>query len=524
MRRRLLTLTVLALSMLMLLPLSPLYATASSGESGPANEPVPELSGMPITTFVVNNLNDSGPGSLRQAVIDANANPGADAIAFNVTGTITLTSGTLVISDAVNILGPSPASLTVNGSNAIRVFEISAGATAMLSGMTITASNGIGVLNRGTTTINSCNLLGSSQTGITNEGTMTVTNSLISNNQSTGQGGGIFSLNGTLTVINSTVSDNTAPLGGGGIASFAGSLTVIDSTVSNNFGFEGAGIDSENNGTVSVINCTLSGNNGTGGGGGGITIGSGTGNIANCTITNNSAFAGAGIRNFGTVNVKNSIVTDNHLLVNPPGFGGDCGNLGTLNAFGTNFTTDGSCFGFTQISLAQINLGPLQTNAPGTTATHALLPGSIAIDAVTDCTDLSGIPVIHDQRGVSRPLDGNGDFVPRCDAGAYEAPALVLFDQCIQDDSTGSILKINSTTGDYQFTNCSGFTLSGRGIVTVKGGIISLQHSASDRRVTARLDSNLKRGTASIQVFQQATTLTISDRNTSNNTCACATQ
>jgi hypothetical protein len=111
--------------------------------------------------------------------------------------------------------------------------------------------------------------------------------------------------------------------------------------------------------------------------------------------------------------------------------------------------------------------------------------------------------------------------VSRCDAGAYEAPAVVLFDLCIQDDSSGSIFKIKSTTGDYQFTNCSAFTLTGTGILNKKGGIITLQDYAADRRVLARSDSSVNKGTASIQVFGQGTTFTIVDRNTANNICAC---
>ena len=40
----------------------------------------------PAMTFVVTNVNDSGPGSLRQAILDANANPGSDSINFNISG------------------------------------------------------------------------------------------------------------------------------------------------------------------------------------------------------------------------------------------------------------------------------------------------------------------------------------------------------------------------------------------------------------------------------------------------------
>jgi hypothetical protein len=60
---------------------------------------------------------------------------------------------------------------------------------------------------------------------------------------------------------------------------------------------------------------------------------------------------------------------------------------------------------------ADSKLGPLTVNAPGARATHALLPGSPAVDAGGDSAD--GCPPT-DARGVSRPR-GNG-----CDIGAYE--------------------------------------------------------------------------------------------------------
>lgn len=96
------------------------------------------------------------------------------------------------------------------------------------------------------------------------------------------------------------------------------------------------------------------------------------------------------------------------------------------------------------------------------------------------------------------------------------------FNICIQDDSSGDLFRFNSTTGDYQFTNCSGFTLSGTGSLIKKGSIITLQHYAADRRILARIDTSVNKGTVSIQVFSQGTTFTITDRNTANSTCACA--
>lgn len=94
-------------------------------------------------------------------------------------------------------------------------------------------------------------------------------------------------------------------------------------------------------------------------------------------------------------------------------------------------------------------------------------------------------------------------------------------DICLRDDSSGNMLKFNSPTGVYQFTVCNGVTLSGTGIVTIHGGVITLQDYASDHRVLASVDTTVKKGTATIQLFSPATTFTIADRNIENNSCAC---
>src|SRR5688572_7339484 len=100
-------------------------------------------------TFTVSNTDDSDAGSLRQAVLDANATPGADTIDFSVTGTITLTSGQLTVTDDLTIDGPGAASLTVSGNNTTRVMQV-AGATLYLDGLTVAnghANAGGGIVN-----------------------------------------------------------------------------------------------------------------------------------------------------------------------------------------------------------------------------------------------------------------------------------------------------------------------------------------------------------------------------------------
>jgi hypothetical protein len=102
--------------------------------------------------------------------------------------------------------------------------------------------------------------------------------------------------------------------------------------------------------------------------------------------------------------------------------------------------------------------------------------------------------------------------------GAYELSSFTL---CIQDESNGNILQINITTGEYQFTNCAGLTVGGTGTLTKRGSTITLQHTSSDRRVTATIDTATGKAMASIQLFSQGRTFSITDRNPTNNTCAC---
>ncbi len=339
-------------------------------------------SGRAPATITVMNTNDSGAESLRQAISDAQS---GDTIDFNLPGcpcTITLTTGELLIDKDLTITGPGALSLTISGNNASRVFVVGTGVLVAISNLTMSngSSSGLGgsIFNTGTLTITNSTLSGNSVSGIS------------------GLGGGIYNNNGsTLTITNSTLSDN----------SVSGSTSGL-----------GGGI--YNSGTLTITNSTLSDNSATTSGGG--IYNNGTLTITNSTIANNSASgSGGGIFNNTGVSIKNSIVA------NSPS-GGDCAGSGTFNASGgANFATDSSCPGFNEVPSTGpggLNLGVLQVNAPGTTATHALLAGSVAVDAATDCTDFDDNPVLTDQRGSPRFIDGDGDFAPLCDAGAYEAP------------------------------------------------------------------------------------------------------
>ena len=162
--------------------------------------------------------------------------------------------------------------------------------------------------------------------------------------------------------------------------------------------------------------------------------------------------------------------------------------------------------------------GGLATNNTGTILYSSLRRNIIGAYAISTSGALSPLPG-------SALAARNVDILTEIYAlAAYPARTCQTgpsFDICVQDDSNGNLLKLNSIAGDYQFNNCSGFTLGGTGGVIKKGSIVTLQHYIGDRRVLARVDTSINRGTASIQVFSSGGTFTVTDRNTNDNTCAC---
>ena len=205
-------------------------------------------------TITVTNTNDSGPGSLRQALADAND---GDTIAFAVTGTIRLTSGELVIDKSITITGPGSDQLSVGltiPQYHFRVFHVMASPTVVIEGLTIGPSlyfYGCGILNdQAIVTINNCAVVGNDgQTegaGIFNGGTLTVNNSTITGNGLDYQGSGVgISNSGTLIINNCIIGNNRSAKGqtdGGGIYS-SGMLEITNSTIDgNSVGGFGCGI------------------------------------------------------------------------------------------------------------------------------------------------------------------------------------------------------------------------------------------------------------------------------------------
>jgi len=313
----------------------------------------------PVTTALMPTINFAG--SLKLSA----KSPGN----YNITS-----GGTLTIGANMNIVGPGPNLLTINGAGN-QILNITSG-TVFLSGLSL--------VNGGTPTSEDPYGDGGSGSGgaIYNNGTLTVTNCIFSGNSASGGGGdddgnpesgasggsgsgGAIYNNDTLTVTNTTFSGNGASGGGGdgdasggsgsggGICN-GGTLTVTDSTFTGNgasgggggggsdadgdYGYDGSGASGGgiyNGGTLTVTNSTFSGNSATGGDGGqgfngpgnggdgdggGIANG-GTLKVSNNTFSGNSANGGGGagggngngggISNGGTLTVRNSILTGN---------------------------------------------------------------------------------------------------------------------------------------------------------------------------------------------------------------------
>jgi hypothetical protein len=421
-------------------------------------------------TITVTNTNDSGPGSLRQALADAND---GDTIDFAVTGTIGLSSGELAVDKSITISGPGPNLLAVSASGlqSGSVFHVTADHTVTIEGLTISdAVNGGGIYNdHATLTINDC-VVTHNQTvwggGIYNDGrftsaSLTILNSTIDRNcaclSGGGVGGGIYNDSSegsaSLTIVNTVVSNNFAidsePPGfgtGGGVAG-GGTLTITGSTITRNFaGNEGGGVA----GVGTITDSTISGNTAGGppnpnnleGLGGGI-ITSGTLMISNSTISGNTAWGnevkgpGLGGAMFisGTLTVNHSTLSGNwattgggiyvdtagtveiiDTILNRGASGENIlNNSGTIISHGYNISSDNGS-GYLTGPGDQINtdplLGPLQDNG-GPTFTHELLPGSPAINAGDPNFTP---PPFYDQRGAPfvRVFDS------RIDIGSFE--------------------------------------------------------------------------------------------------------
>jgi hypothetical protein len=364
--------------------------------------------------FQVSNLDDTGPGSLRQAIIDANALPGPHLIEFqsDLAGTVLLGSPLPELDESMDILGPVSGLVTIDGNGLHQPFLIEEGAVVSMTHLTLRNGQSLlggAIVNFGELTLEHMLIANNSAEfgggGISNEGLLVIRNSTISGNSTdaSGIGGGLENFNGNVLIVDSLVTGNSADFGGG-VDNF-GQLEIRRSTFSNNQGGFGGAIG--NTDQLLIVNSTLSGNSSDSGGG--IDNFDGQLELLHVTIAGNSADSGGGIWSNVAFTAKNSLVA-----ASPDG--GDCelDPAAPPQVLGANLDTDGSCTGFQTTTVAALDLHALADNG-GPTMTHALGSASAALEAAADCTELDGsTPVSEDQRGVERPQG------QACDIGAFE--------------------------------------------------------------------------------------------------------
>jgi predicted outer membrane repeat protein len=343
--------------------------------------PLVAVGGASAATINLTSTADSGPGTLREALLGAND---GDLIVMPP-GTYDVTSGQLNIQDAITIRGAGARRSVVQANGSSRVFLINGGLSAVtLSSLTVTGGDAGADDGGGIMTGSDLNLVGVALTANR------------TNAQTGGQNGGGVHLSSLadLSVRDSLIAGNTAYNGGGIYTN--DEVTLLNSTVVNNTAgspdHNGWGGAAQLGGATLVSNTTIAGNRDFGGG-----------------LDHGGGFA------YGDVTFVNSIMAANRTYEFngiPPGPGNpgvlDNCALGTFTDGGHNLE-DGTDCGFniaTSHHSTDPKLGPLANNG-GETDTLALLAGSPPLNRGASCP-------ASDQRGVPRALGGV------CDIGPYE--------------------------------------------------------------------------------------------------------
>lgn len=342
------------------------------------------------SSFTVQNLADSGAGSLRQAILDANANPGADLIRFAAAardGTITLTTGQLSLTDALQIVGPGANRLAVSGNDASRVFNIGSGVPVSIDGLTVTHGRAVGQGG-----------------GILNAGTLTLSHAVLSDNQAVGApgaslgtvvdafGGGIFNT-GALTVRDSGFAHNRS-VGADGTPSSIGSSALGGAIMS-------AGTPTAP-ATAAVSSSTFLDNRAVGGAAG---IGASRAGVGGAI--NNTA---------GTCTVRLSLFHDNQAVGGidngiPGGFGAGLGGaIGNVARFGDSILAVSHCtFTNNRAVGGAAGAGPSGQDGRGGAIANYIFGGAALPVTVTAAASIDHCTILGNQAtGGAGPTGGSG--------------------------------------------------------------------------------------------------------------------
>ncbi len=400
--------------------------------------------------FTVTTLADSGPGSLRQAILRANASAEADNITFEglfsdtIPDSINLTSQLPAFIGPTSIHGTGADMLTVqrpaSATTDFRIMEILGSGDVTLSDMTIRGGKLGADMNGG---------------GISNlQGRLTLNRVVITENSVGQSGGGIYNFFGNLILNQCVLSNNNADAGGGLLNQLDNNNTntffiMTESILQGNRARLGGGLF-QSTGKAILNRCTIIGNSSTAFGGGiasidvmtinqstisGNTSSSAGGGVFNSTnrftlnqstITGNVSTLGSGVRiNAGMFDLNNSIVAGNTLTgsgaMHPDiSINTTASSIGQLISNGFNFVGDATgatgltstdkTFATTSTTLSQLLNSNLSNNG-GFTRTHALVAGSLAIDAGnTSFVTAQGFSTDQRGAGFSRVFESSVDI------------------------------------------------------------------------------------------------------------------
>ncbi len=399
-----------------------------------------------LSTYTVTSLADSGAGSLRQAILDSNAHPGADTIVFAPTlrGIIALAGGQLSVTDDLSINGPTMGSVTVSGSHANRIFDIVANVTAAISNLTLAegqADQGGAVRNAGHLTLaqdvlifnrataNAAGFVGGGAIFNEADASLLLSQSTLANNQAVTSGGCLFS-KGLATLRGDTFTGNEAS-SGGAVDNDGDALTITDNcffagNIANGSRNDGAGGAVVNDTTASIFSSTFTGNVAHGASG---DLGLGEGGalynpigsaltLMNVVITGNAALGsngadgvnqigqalGGGIVNYGSLQVTGGSVIHGNVAR-----GGDGGTNDPSNPFFIGGAAGGGIFNFVSVCLIDSTVSSNQAvggnNASGS---GAVAQGGGIINVGSSLTVVSSMVVGNSATGGAGSSNSEG--------------------------------------------------------------------------------------------------------------------
>ncbi|MFN8531672.1 MAG: choice-of-anchor Q domain-containing protein [Anaerolineae bacterium] len=352
---------------------------------------------IPANDFVVMNRNDSGDGSLRQALTNANDFPTDDTITFAAAanGTITPLSNLPDVNSTLTISGNGPANTIISGGDARRVLTLASGSLTIAN---LTIRDGFAAGDVGG--------------GIYAGGVLNVSNAQFIDNVSFDAGGAIFVDSSDMNISNSIFHGNQSQSDEGG-ALF---VQATNGTLTNNLFY----------------------NNSASTNGGAFELSQGTFTVTNNTVSNNSAAQGAVVFANAVANLRNTIIANST--------GSDC-----FNGPGVTLTTQNTLMKDSSCGVTSGVNGNL-TGDPALNGDFTLSAASIAINA----GDNSLIP-----GGVTTDLAGNARIQQTTvDMGAYESPFTPALPAVTLSATDNAGAELGSDTISFRVTRTGASTVS----------------------------------------------------------------